>query len=249
MRETIRIIVTGAALCVVSTAFGAPGGAVGPAGPKAALPLGPVGEPAPASPAAEPEDGPGLGVLRTAGSLGVVLVLIGGFAAGSRWLAKRHGGIASQLGAGGRAPSGVAEVLARYPMGRGQSVVLLHIGRRVMVAFHATGGKNGPTMTPLSEVTDPEEVADLLMRTREPEAEAAQSRFAEAIAEAESRHAAFEPKPRPSAFRTVQTSAEGDRAELLSVSGDVGTLPERDGLDAVARLRERLSGLGVGGAS
>lgn len=60
---------------------------------------------------------------------------------------------------GGRAPSGVASVLARYPVARGQQVVLLEVGRRIIVTH-----QNAGTMNTLSEVTDPEELADLRAR-------------------------------------------------------------------------------------
>jgi len=202
----------------------------------------PLGQPTESLSAAEgaPEPGSGdLGVVQTVGSLGLVVALIVGVAAGAKWLAKKQGGLAAQLGAGGRAPSGVAEVLARYPLARGQSIVLMRIGQRVLVTFHATGGKNGPTMTRLSEIVDPEEIADLLVKTREAEAEDAQNRFSEAIAAAESRHVDV-PARAPSEFRSVQTSPEGDRVELLSVDRS-----SESGPDAVTRLRERLAGLGV----
>ena len=210
-----------------------------------------LGEPVEADPIGDAEADPGLGLTQTVGSLAIVIGLIVAASAGARWLARKHGGLASQMGAGGKAPSGVAEVLARYPLARGQTVVLLRVGQRVLVTFHGVGGKNGPTMSLLSEVTDPEEVADLLVKTREREAEEAQHRFSAAIAEADARHAearaAHDPTPRPPAFRTVQTSAQGDRVELLGARpAEPNGFTDRTGLDAVARLRERLAAAGGG---
>jgi hypothetical protein len=51
---------------------------------------------------------------RTLGALGLVVVLIIALALVARRLARR-GGLMAQLGAGGRAPSGVLEVLGRFP--------------------------------------------------------------------------------------------------------------------------------------
>ena len=62
------------------------------------------------------------------------------------------------LGAAG-APSGVASVLARYPMSRGHQVLLLEFGRRVVVIHQSESAMNT-----LSEITDPEELADLKAR-------------------------------------------------------------------------------------
>lgn len=61
--------------------------------------------------------------------------------------------------AGGGRPSGVLEVLARYPIARGQQLLLLKLGRRIVLT-HATGG----AMRTLTEVTDNDEVAALLAR-------------------------------------------------------------------------------------
>lgn len=61
--------------------------------------------------------------------------------------------------AGSSRPSGVLEVLARYPIARGQQLILLKLGRRIVLA-HATGG----SMRTLTEVTDSDEVAALLAR-------------------------------------------------------------------------------------
>lgn len=90
--------------------------------------------------------------VKTFGSLAVVVVLI--------LLLK---GVVGRFGRGlagrGGRPSGVLEILARYPVGRGQSVVLMKLGRRLLLLH-----QNGSSMTTLSEISDPEEVANLLGR-------------------------------------------------------------------------------------
>jgi flagellar biogenesis protein FliO len=90
-------------------------------------------------------------IVRVGGALGAVVGLL----LVLRLVLRRLGG---PLTGGGR-PSGVVEVLARYPVARGQQLVLLKMGSRV-VLLHQT--KTG--MTTLSEVADPDEVAALMAR-------------------------------------------------------------------------------------
>ena len=84
---------------------------------------------------------PLLGVVGLMIAIGVVVRRVGG-----------------PLARGGR-PSGVLEVLGRYPIARGQQLVLLRLVSRV-VLLHQT--RNG--LSTLSEVTDADEVAALLAR-------------------------------------------------------------------------------------
>lgn len=90
-------------------------------------------------------------VLPTAAALGGTLLVI----VLARSAVKRFGG---NLGVGKR-PSGVVEILARYPVARGQQVILLKVGRRVIVAH-----QNGQAMQALSEFSTPEDVADIMTR-------------------------------------------------------------------------------------
>lgn len=72
-----------------------------------------------------------------------------------RFVMRRAGGAM----AGGGRPSGVLQVHGRYPAGRGQSMLLIQVGNR-MILVHQGGGR----MKTLAEFSDPEDVADL--RTR-----------------------------------------------------------------------------------
>jgi hypothetical protein len=244
----LRAAVAGALLVVAAGSAGAQ--AVPDRG---ALPLGaPEVEARPIMPTGEdPGTASDLGTWQTVGALAVVVGLIVALGIAARWTARRQGGLSGQFGAGGRAPSGVAEVLARYPVARGQTLVLLHVGRRVIVAFHTVSRRGGAAMTPISEVTDPEEVADLLLRTREADAESADASFREAVASAEAAYT--EPAPMPTGSRRVQVSPAGDRVELLGhVRSDMNThttpaTPGESALDAVARLRARLRAVSGGG--
>ncbi|MFZ4574074.1 MAG: hypothetical protein ACOYN0_06730 [Phycisphaerales bacterium] len=99
-----------------------------------------------------------------------VLGLVGVCAYAFRIAAAKGGGLLGALGAGGRAPSGVLAVLGRYPVGGGSTLVLLKMDKRVLLLCQSSGrGAGGAAMTTLCEVTDPEEVASLVMKTREQE--------------------------------------------------------------------------------
>ncbi|MHC4774872.1 MAG: flagellar biosynthetic protein FliO [Planctomycetota bacterium] len=90
-------------------------------------------------------------ILRVGWALGAVVALLLLLRVGLR----RLGG---PLAGGGR-PSGVLEVLARYPVARGQQLVLLKLCGRVVLLHQARTG-----MTTLAEVSDPDEVAAVLGR-------------------------------------------------------------------------------------
>lgn len=109
---------------------------------------------------------------RTIAALVVVVALIFLVRWGLRKTALRMGGFASQLGPGGRAPSGVLAVLARYPVGRGQTLVLLQLDQRILLLNQSSDG-----FRPLAEITDPEEVASLIIKTRDEESESLSSKF------------------------------------------------------------------------
>jgi hypothetical protein len=70
------------------------------------------------------------------------------------------------LGPAGRAPSGVLEVLGRYPAGRGTLLILLRLDRRILLVSQ-NGGRTSTGMTTLCEIDDPASVASLLAKTRD----------------------------------------------------------------------------------
>ena len=118
----------------------------------------PLGAPLRAAPPQRPSSGTLLRAIdprsnelvRVGGALAVVLLLLGLI----RGLLRAGG----RLPGGGR-PSGVLEVLGRYPVARSQSLLLLKLGGRVVLVHHTRSGMN-----PISEVSEPEEVAALLAR-------------------------------------------------------------------------------------
>lgn len=128
-----------------------------------------LGAPAEHSGPGAPEAGNGGG--STIPATLAVLALILGLGLAWRQIARR-GGLLGALGAGGRAPAGVVEVLARYPVGRGQTLVLIKLDRRILVASHS-----GTGLRTLCDITDPDEVASLLVKTRDDESASLDARF------------------------------------------------------------------------
>lgn len=114
---------------------------------------------------------------KTAGALTLVLSLIFGMRSLLRAAARRGGGgLAGALGAGGRAPSGVLSVLGRYPVGRGATLVLLQLDRRVLLLSQTSAG-----FQPLCELTDPEDVASVVRKTADEEGASMSKRFAQLL--------------------------------------------------------------------
>jgi flagellar biogenesis protein FliO len=91
------------------------------------------------------------GIVRVIGATTLVV-----FAA---WIVAR---VARRIGgplARARRPSGVVEILARFPVGRGQQLVLVKLGRRILLVH-----QGGAAMTTLTELVDENEVASMLAR-------------------------------------------------------------------------------------
>jgi hypothetical protein len=156
------------------------------------------------SAAAEPKLGGS--VVQTVASLGavVVVILLTGLAV--KRLAKRGGGLMSALGPGGRAPSGLLEVLGRYPVAKGTTLVLLKMDRRVLLLCQGSGKLGGGAgMTTLCEVTDPEDVASILLKVRDEEGDSLAKKFQNVLSGAESE--ASEVLDQPVSIRTAENRA------------------------------------------
>ncbi len=134
----------------------------------------PIG--APGAAAAVPVGTPS--TFRTVISLGVVVCLIVGGGVGVRVLAKM--GVGKALGAAAGSPSGVVEVLARYPGGRGLTLVVLKIDRRVLLLGQvaSTTGRveSVNTLTTFDDATD---VASLLSKTQDEQGHSLSAKFRE----------------------------------------------------------------------
>lgn len=115
--------------------------------------------------------------LQVAIALAIVVGLIVGAGFVIRKVAARGGGLLGAIGPGGRAPAGVIEVLGRFPLARGMTLVLLKLDRRVLLVSMGLG-RGGGNMNTLCEITDPDEVASLLLRTRDEAGESIARQFA-----------------------------------------------------------------------
>lgn len=198
-----------------------------------AAPLGPRQVANSSESTAKPES-TGQSVWRTFGSLTVVVVLIIGCGFVVRRVAANRTGLMAQLGAGGKAPSGVLEVLGRYPVSRGSTLVVLRFDRRVLLIAQ-NSGRAGVTMQPICELSEAEDVASILLKCRDAEGESLAAKFQEVLAqadEAEDRSVVNVP------VRTEQPLAARSspvRRAQQPVSHD-----QMDGLRAVAAIREHM---------
>lgn len=118
--------------------------------------------------------------IQTAGALAGVLALIFALKFTVQRASARVGGLGGSIGAAGRAPSGVLEVLGRYPVARGHTLVLLRMDRRILLLGQSSAG-----FTSLTEVTDPDEVASLVLKTRDEEGESNAAKFNDLLREME----------------------------------------------------------------
>lgn len=149
---------------------------------------------------ANPEDAGGVGkkpavvgspgLAQVAGALGFVLAVIILVFKAIRRGARARGGLMAAAGPGGRAPSGVLSVLGRYPLARGQTLLLLKLERRVLLVAQTAGSRTGPALATLTEVDDPEAVAAIAARCEEQGEGAA--RFSVSLEQFEAEHAAVD---------------------------------------------------------
>lgn len=120
---------------------------------------------------------------RVLGALAIVVGLL----LLARTFLRRAGGVLP----GGARPSGVVEILARYPVARGQELILLKLARRIVLLHHS-----GSTMTALTEMTAPDEVAALLARMEAGSSERNAAKFRAALEEFQAEHDRLLGRPR-----------------------------------------------------
>ncbi len=199
----------------------------------AATPLGGLVQPEAA------RRGPGGSVLdntflRTGGSLAIVLGLIFILARVARRL--NAGGLA---GVGSPSPAGIIEVLGRYPIGRGQSLILLRLDTRILLLAQATGGlrvrggSSAGALNLLCEIDSAEDVASILMKVQSAGQAGETTRFADALNRFDSRLG--ESSGVIEVGRSVRSGRGGDRVELLDVGQAPGVLGSLRGRLAAMR--------------
>lgn len=118
-----------------------------------------------------------------------VLAMIAACGYAFRVASAKSGGLMGAMGAGGRAPSGVLSVLGRYPVSRGSTLVLLKVDRRVLLISQSSSRTGGVGMQTLCEITDPEEVASILVKTRDEEEASKAKTFEKILRESDRRTA------------------------------------------------------------
>jgi len=111
-------------------------------------------------------------IVRTVGATGLVIALILLLRFAFVKLSGTTGGLRAQLGAAGKAPSGVLFVLGRYPISRGMSLVLLQLDQRVLLL-----SQTGDGFETLAELTDPDEVASIIRKVKDESGESLTAKF------------------------------------------------------------------------
>jgi len=205
----------------------------------------------------------GASLFQTLASLGVVLGIILAMGAGAKRVLRGggRGGIAAALGVmgAGTSPAGILEVIGRYPLSRGTSLVLIKIERRVLLLAQSSQGMrlrgSAPVPTLLCEISDPEEVASIIIKANEADGRSIGATFRQALSGFERQHDGVIEEPRPSLLgRLVRRGSGGDRSELLDgrvTVRDADPLRlrdfERQRTDVVGSLRSRATALRAGG--
>jgi hypothetical protein len=167
-------------------------------------------------------------------------------------LSRGQGGLWATLGAGGRAPAGIMEILGRYPVGRGATLVLLKLDRRILLLSQSAGGRfgAGAGFQTLCDITDAEEVASILVKAREADGDSMSERFRSILGRFDrSMDAADE-----ATGRKVSTSPSGDRVELWDERNpipvvDLTRQPGPPDQSAASSLRRRLASMRVAGTA
>jgi len=212
--------------------------------------------------------------LALAGVVALILVIAWVYERSTR---ARRGLSAPARGGRARSPAGLIEVLARYPMGPRQSLVLLKFDRRVLL-LNQTAPRGGPLVTTtLCELTDAEDVASVLVKVRDADGESIDRAFRDAMERADrttgvalgegmpaepAMDARFEmpvePKPAPRAVAAPAFEIDYDPEDLRRTVGgseadrnqlweELGT--DRGPRDPIGSLRRRLEAMrgGTGG--
>lgn len=198
--------------------------------------------------------------VRTAGSLALVLGLIFAAAKLFKKLCAAGGGgggvLAAAFGSGGPSPAGLLEVLGRYPLGRGCTLVLLRLDGRVLLLSQSGGGAfpgwrrraGSAGLTTLCEISQPEEVASIVMRAQEAEQRTISAGFRKILNRFDGQHADVEVVDVRRCGRSARSAtAPTDVAELLderthaSVFGGPDSVKSGEGC-----LRRRLEALRAG---
>lgn len=169
-------------------------------------------------------------LVRTVASLAAVLIVIMALAVLVRRLSKPGSPFAAALGAT-RSPAGIIEVLGRYPLSRGHTLVLIKIERRILLLSHPVARLRSPAgqMTVLAQFDDPEDVASILLKAQDAEGASSAERFRQLLSKFDTTHddGVYEAQPLAT-NRRASNSPDGDRVELWDDQPDALRLVETD---------------------
>lgn len=164
----------------------------------------------PALPAAGGQ-APAMDYPRVLAALGMVIALILGLRWGSRFI------FPASVGRGG---SRAIEVVSRSALSPKQQVFLLRVGRRLVVV-----GDSGSQMHPLCEITDPDEVAELIGQMRGERSSPGSRAFGAMFGRSRQR---FEPAEDPPVDPAQELrDAEPDDVPVASAREELNGLRER----------------------
>jgi flagellar biogenesis protein FliO len=193
-------------------------------------------------------------VYRTVASLAGVIVLIVAVSFVVQRVARQQGGLIASLGPGGRAPSGLLEVLGRYPISRGTTLVLLKVDRRVLLLCQTSAKRfaSGTSMSTLCEITDPDDVASILVKARDEEGDTLARKFESMLGSFAGKHATaatVEPKPAggPRAAAGLADLLRGNTPKKAAAKPTTPAKPLTKA-QAIAALESRLQALRAQGA-
>lgn len=167
---------------------------------------------------------------RTGGALAAVLGIAIALAWATKRLARTRGTLAAAIGAGGASPSGVLEVLGRYPLSRGITLVLLKIDAKVLLVSQ-TVSRSGASMQTLCEIDEPDQVASILLKASRSERSSIADRFQSLLSSSDR---AMERELESAGARQVFRASSGDTVELASMSKPV-PLARKTASDAASR--------------
>ena len=176
--------------------------------------LQPAADAAPHTGTVQPVDPNTISQMPGLGRVGLAMVVVIAGILIMKSAAKRY-----VLGGGGKSNKAV-RVLARSVLAPKQQVLLLQVGKRVIVV-----GDSGGRLSPLSEITEPDEVATLISQTQHDRAEPIKAGFGKLFGKATD---SFKPDPEPDEGDIVERPRE---SSVAAVGGDeladLGHLLER----------------------
>lgn len=184
-------------------------------------------------------------------TLGALIVVVGlAYISALLWkkAARSRGTLIAALGPAGRSPSGIVEVLARYPVSRSQRLVLLRVGPRVLLLCQSSGLKAaGAGLATLTEFTNPDEIASILHSVRQTTGTSNEAAFRETLREVDQ---SMPTQPDHAVLRS--TTPDGDtiewRDERIVIPTQRPATPDLTD-PAIGRLRDRLAAMRSNGAA